>query len=112
MDRRSSFLGHETEVRRTKTTCLGCSVGCGIECLTRDNLVLRIDSDWEAHNGGLLCAVGRFEAIAAPPPRVATPLVRRDGRLAAARGARPWRSWPSGSARRHRRGPGLAADDQ
>jgi formate dehydrogenase major subunit len=79
MDRRSSFLGHETEVRRTKTTCLGCSVGCGIECLTRDNLLLRIEGDWTAHNGGLLCATGRFETIEAMPPRVTTPLVRRDG---------------------------------
>ncbi len=81
MDRGSSFLGHETEVERTKTTCLGCSVGCGIECLTRGNLLLRIDGDWTGHNGGLLCAQGRFDAADAKPPRVTQPLVRKDGRL-------------------------------
>jgi len=83
MDRRSSFLGRETDVQRTKTTCLGCSVGCAIECVTRDNILLRIEGDWDGHNGGLLCAEGRFGAVAAKPPRVMQPLVRRDGRLTA-----------------------------
>ena len=81
MDRRSSFLGHETDVQRIKTTCLGCSVGCGIECLTRDNILLRIEGDWSGHNGGLLCALGRFDAADAKPPRVTQPLVRKDGQL-------------------------------
>jgi formate dehydrogenase major subunit len=81
MDRRSSFLGHETDVQRIKTTCQGCSVGCAIECLTRDNILLRIEGDWDGHNGGLLCAEGRFAALDAKPPRVMQPLVRRDGRL-------------------------------
>jgi len=81
MDRRSSYLGHETDVQRTKTTCLGCSVGCGIECLTRDNILLRIDGDWDGHNGGLLCTEGRFDAVGARPPRVTQPLVRKDGQL-------------------------------
>lgn len=81
MDRRSSFMGHETDGQRTKTTCLGCSVGCAIECLTRDNVLLRIEGDWDGHNGGLLCTEGRFAAIEAKPPRVMQPLVRRDGQL-------------------------------
>ncbi|NLF69616.1 MAG: molybdopterin-dependent oxidoreductase [Candidatus Anammoximicrobium sp.] len=81
MERRSSFLGHETDVRRVKTTCLGCSVGCAIECLTRDNILLRIEGDWTGHNGGLLCSVGRFEAVDARPPRITTPWVRTDGQL-------------------------------
>lgn len=81
MDRRSAYLGHETDVQRTKTTCLGCSVGCAIECLTRDNILLRIEGDWDGHNGGLLCREGRFEAIGTKPPRVLQPLVRRDGEL-------------------------------
>ncbi len=81
MDRRSSFLGHETDVQRIKTTCLGCSVGCAIECLTRDNILLRIEGDWTGHNGGLLCSVGRFDAVDAKPPRIRVPLVRTDGEL-------------------------------
>ncbi|HPM82838.1 MAG TPA: 2Fe-2S iron-sulfur cluster-binding protein [Candidatus Anammoximicrobium sp.] len=81
MDRRSSFLGHETDVQRIKTTCLGCSVGCAIECLTRDNILLRIEGDWTGHNGGLLCSAGRFDAVDAKPPRIRVPLVRTDGEL-------------------------------
>lgn len=81
MDRRSSFLGHETDVQRIKTTCLGCSVGCAIECLTRDNILLRIEGDWTGHNGGLLCSAGRFDAVDSKPPRIRVPLVRTDGEL-------------------------------
>jgi formate dehydrogenase major subunit len=81
MDRRSSFMGHETDGRRIKTTCQGCSVGCAIECLVRDNILLRVEGDWEGHNGGLLCSEGRFGALDAKPPRVMQPLIRRDGQL-------------------------------
>jgi formate dehydrogenase major subunit len=81
MDRRSSFLGRETDVQRIKTTCQGCSVGCAIEGLVRDNLLLRVEADWDGHNGGLLCCEGRFGALDAGHPRVMQPLVRRDGRL-------------------------------
>ncbi len=81
MDRRSSFLGHETDVQRIKTTCLGCSVGCAIECLTRDNILLRIEGDWTGHNGGLLCSAGRFDAVDSKPPRIRVPLVRTGGEL-------------------------------
>ena len=84
MDRHSSFLGHETDVKRIKSTCLGCSVGCGIECLTRDNIVLRIEGDWTTPNDGLLCSKGRFEAIGSTAPRLTTPLVRREGQLVGA----------------------------
>jgi predicted molibdopterin-dependent oxidoreductase YjgC len=49
--------------------------------LTRDNVLLRIEGDWTGHNGGLLCALGRFDAADAKPPRVTQPLVRKDGQL-------------------------------
>ncbi len=81
MDRRSSFMGHETDVRRIKTTCLGCSVGCGIECLVRDDSLVQIEGDWDGHNRGLLCLEGRFRVLDVAPPRVTQPLVRKDGRL-------------------------------
>lgn len=80
-DRRSSYMGHETEVKRTKATCMGCSVGCGVEGLTRDNVLLRIEGDWSAPNHGLLCSDGRFDACDMPLPRLKAPLLRRDGKL-------------------------------
>ena len=82
-DRRSSYLGHETEVQRTKATCVGCAVGCGIEVLTRDNTVLRIEGDWNSPSGGLLCATGRYESMDGSPRRLTTPFVRKDGKLVA-----------------------------
>ena len=32
----------------TKTVCVGCSVGCEIEVLTRDNNLVRINGNWDA----------------------------------------------------------------
>jgi formate dehydrogenase major subunit len=84
IDRRSAFQGHCTDVEKTKTTCLACSVGCGIEAITRHNDLLRVDSDWESSNGGLLCVHGRFEVVEPQPKRITTPLVRKGRKLAAA----------------------------
>ena len=84
IDRRSAYQGHETDVERTKTTCLACPVGCGIETITRHNMLLRVDGDWSANNGGLLCVDGRFEVVEPMPPRVKTPLVQKNGQLAEA----------------------------
>jgi predicted molibdopterin-dependent oxidoreductase YjgC len=81
MDRRSAYMGHQTDVERTKTTCMGCPVGCGIEAVARDNLLLRVEGDWEAANHGLLCVDGRFAVVEPQPGRLASPLVRRNGAL-------------------------------
>jgi len=83
-ERNSAFAGRSADFKRTKAVCLGCAVGCGIEALVRDNHLARIEGDWEAANGGLLCAAGRFEVLQPRPPRIRTPLVREKGKLAAA----------------------------
>lgn len=85
IDRWSAYQGKETEVDTTKTTCAGCSVGCGLDVLTRDNRLVRIEGDWEAEaNHGLLCEVGRFLPMEENRERVLTPMVRKDGNLKAA----------------------------
>jgi len=82
MDRKSAYRGRETQVERTKSTCAGCSVGCGIEVVSRANHLLRIEGDWDAEvNGGLLCVIGRFEPLYDDRERITLPLVRRDGVL-------------------------------
>jgi formate dehydrogenase major subunit len=78
-DRQSVYLGHESQVQRTAATCVGCAVGCGIHAITRDNYLLRVEGDWAAPNGGLLCAEGRFEVVEPKPARILQPLIRRDG---------------------------------
>jgi formate dehydrogenase major subunit len=80
-DRFSAFCGHERDITRTPAVCMGCSAGCGIEAVTRDNQLLRVEGDWKAANHGLLCTTGRFEVVEPKPARILNPLVRRDGRL-------------------------------
>ncbi len=78
-DRQSVYLGHESQVTRTAATCVGCAMGCGIQAITRGNQLLRVEGDWDAPNGGLLCAEGRFEVVEPKPARILQPLIKRDG---------------------------------
>jgi formate dehydrogenase major subunit len=80
-DRHSAYMGHESQVKRTAAACLGCAVGCGVEALTRDNQLLRVEGSWSADNEGLLCKTGRFDVVLPQPRRVVRPLVRQDGAL-------------------------------
>jgi formate dehydrogenase major subunit len=85
IDRWSAYQGKETELDKTKTICLGCSIGCGIDVLTRDNRLVRIEGDWEADiNGGVICDVGRFHPMIEERERLLTPMIRTDGKLKAA----------------------------
>ena len=86
IDRWSAYQGKEIDVEVTKTICLGCSVGCGIDVMTRDNRLVRIEGDWDAEvNQGVLCEVGRFIPMTEERERVLTPLLRKDGSLKAAK---------------------------
>ncbi len=85
IDRLSAYQGRDTDVEHIKTTCVGCSVGCGVEMIVRDNRLLRINGDWDAPvNEGILCQVGRFEPLKEERQRILTPLVRKNGALKAA----------------------------
>jgi formate dehydrogenase major subunit len=82
MDLKSAYRGRETEVQRTKSTCVGCSIGCGIEVVSRANHLVRVEGDWDSEvTGGLLCVVGRFEPFYDDRDRVTEPLVRENGEL-------------------------------
>ena len=78
-DRQSVYLGNEARVTRTVATCLGCAVGCGIQAITRDDHLLRVEGDWQTPNGGLLCAAGRFEVLEPRPARILRPLIQQNG---------------------------------
>ncbi len=82
IDRGSSYLGRMEQCEVTKSTCSFCSVGCGIEVVTRDNHVLKINGDWEKPvNKGLLCVAGRFEPLHIQKERLTKPMVKRNGTL-------------------------------
>jgi len=85
IDRWSAYRGQEQDVDNTKTICVGCSIGCGIEVFHRDNNLIKINGDWDAEiNGGVLCDVGRFIPLDEKRDRVVTPMVKKDGSLKAA----------------------------
>jgi formate dehydrogenase major subunit len=85
IDRWSAYRGHDEQADQTKTICVGCSVGCGIDVFTRDNNLLRIDGDWDAAvNEGVICEIGRFKPMDVKCERISTPMIRKDGSLKAA----------------------------
>ena len=85
IDRGSAYRGKETQVDHHQTICVGCSLGCGIDVLTRDNNLVRIEGNWDDPvSNGVLCKVGRFLPLEDRDDRVSTPLVRKNGSLKAA----------------------------
>ncbi|HMD89862.1 MAG TPA: molybdopterin-dependent oxidoreductase [Anaerolineaceae bacterium] len=85
IDRASAYHGKDVQVEHHPSVCLGCSVGCGIDVLTRDNNIVRIEGNWDAPvNDGVLCNVGRFQPMEEKRERIVTPMVRKDGKLKAA----------------------------
>lgn len=82
IDRVSAYRGKVVDVEHHNTICVGCSVGCGIDVLTRNNAMDRIEGNWSAAvNGGVICKVGRFIPLNEKRQRVNTPLVRRGNAL-------------------------------
>ncbi len=85
IDRDSAYRGRETQVDHTLTTCIGCSLGCGLDVLTRDNNLVRIDGDWDSPvSSGVICKTGRFIPVNEDRQRILTPMIRKDGALKAA----------------------------
>jgi formate dehydrogenase major subunit len=82
VDRRSSFMGRGDQTARVQSICNKCSVGCGMQIVTRGGNVLRIEGDWDASvNGGLLCKSGRFDPLYEERARITQPMLRRKGKL-------------------------------
>lgn len=82
IDRRSAYLGHDRDVESTATLCVGCSVGCGVEVISRNGQAIRIEGNWDAPaNEGILCEYGRFKPLTEDRERIKTPLIRKGGTL-------------------------------
>ncbi|MBC7261553.1 MAG: molybdopterin-dependent oxidoreductase, partial [Chloroflexi bacterium] len=82
VDKRSAFMGRDIQTQHIKSSCTQCSIGCGMEIVTRDGNVLRIEGDWDAPvNAGLLCQRGRFDPLYDARTRITKPLVRENGQL-------------------------------
>ena len=81
-DKRSAYMGRNIQTEHIKSICNRCSIGCGMEIVTRGGNVLRIDSDWNGEiNEGLLCKNGRFDPLYDERERVTQPMIRIGGKL-------------------------------
>jgi formate dehydrogenase major subunit len=71
-------------IRKTRSVCGYCGVGCAVDILTRDNRIVGIQPAMDGPaNQGALCVKGQFAFdYVHHPDRLKQPLVRRaDGRL-------------------------------
>jgi formate dehydrogenase major subunit len=82
VDKKSAYVGRGEELKRVKTVCTFCSVGCAVEILSKDGIPVRVESSWEEEpTRGVLCARGRFEPFYDTRQRIREPHVRRNGDL-------------------------------
>jgi formate dehydrogenase major subunit len=82
IDRTSAYQVHDKDLTEVKSMCNGCSVGCSIKLMVRDNRIVRIEGDWEGSvNHGVLCEFGRYNAINESRKRITTPMVKKNGKL-------------------------------
>src|SRR5512132_425465 len=83
IDKTSAYQSHDKDLQEIKSTCAGCSVGCSIKIMVRDNRIVRIEGDWEGSvNHGVLCEYGRSRSLAEAGKRVTQPLMKKNGKLA------------------------------
>jgi formate dehydrogenase major subunit len=73
----------ETEIRKTKTVCTYCGVGCSFEMWTRGRHILKVEPDVRAPANGIsTCVKGKFGwDYVNSPERLTTPLIREGDRF-------------------------------
>lgn len=70
------------EIKKVRTTCSYCGVGCQIHLLVKGNKVVGVEPAEGQPNEGLLCVKGKFGYnFINHPDRLKTPLIRKNGRL-------------------------------
>lgn len=71
-----------TRIRRTKTVCTYCGVGCSFDVWTKDRRILKVAPAEGPANGVSTCVKGKFAwDFVNSPDRLTTPLIREDGRF-------------------------------
>ena len=82
IDRTSAYQMRDRDLTEVKSICNGCSVGCSIKIMVRDNRIVRIEGDWEGSvNHGVLCEFGRYNAANESRKRITTPMMKKNGKL-------------------------------
>ena len=82
IDRTSAYQVHDRDLTEIKSTCNGCSVGCSVKIMVKDNRIVRIEGDWDGSvNRGVLCEYGRYTVANETRKRITTPMVKKNGKL-------------------------------
>jgi NADH dehydrogenase/NADH:ubiquinone oxidoreductase subunit G len=82
IDRTSAYQVHDKDLTEVKSICNGCSVGCSVKIMVKDNRIVRIEGDWDGSvNHGVLCEFGRYNAANETRKRVTTPMLKKNGKL-------------------------------
>ena len=72
----------ESRIRRTKTVCTYCGVGCSFDVWTKDRHILKIAPEHGPTNGISTCIKGKFGwDFVDSPDRLTTPLIREGGKF-------------------------------
>ena len=67
----------EHRIRRTKTVCTYCGVGCSFDVWTKDRHILKVEPEHGPANGISTCVKGKFGwDFVNSPDRLTTPLIR------------------------------------
>ncbi|SDX33563.1 4Fe-4S binding domain-containing protein [Tepidimicrobium xylanilyticum] len=70
------------EVKKVKTTCSYCGVGCQMELLVKGGRVVGVEPVKGKANNGLLCVKGRFGySFINHPDRLKKPLIKKNGKF-------------------------------
>ncbi|MGA2909919.1 MAG: formate dehydrogenase subunit alpha [Terracidiphilus sp.] len=69
-----------SRIKRTKTVCTYCGVGCSFDIWTRDRQILKVEPAEGAANGVSTCVKGKFGwGFANSEDRLTSPLIRENG---------------------------------
>src|ERR1039458_4361797 len=72
----------ESRIRRTKTVCTYCGVGCSFDIWTKDRQILKVEPAEGAANGVSTCVKGKFVwGFANSEDRLTSPLIRENGKF-------------------------------
>ena len=72
----------DTRVRRTKTVCTYCGVGCSFDVWTKDRHILKVEPSEGPTNGVSTCIKGKFAwDFVNSPDRLTKPLIREGDRF-------------------------------
>ena len=82
INKQGRFEGRPWDLRKVRTTCGYCGVGCQMDLNVHDNRVVKVtgNKEYGTPNQGSLCVKGRFGMdFIGHPSRLKTPLIRKGG---------------------------------